>query len=103
MDNNVTPVILAAKELEVHYGEQVVLDKASLSIHEGDRIGLVGRNGAGKSTFLKILSGWMQPDHGELAKRKELEVGFLSQEFTLNEIKTVRENILEGAEKIIEL
>ena len=103
MDNNVTPVILAAKELEVHYGEQVVLDKASLSIHEGDRIGLVGRNGAGKSTFLKILSGWMQPDRGELAKRKELEVGFLSQEFTLNDIKSVRENILDGAVKIIEL
>ena len=103
MDNNVTPVILAAKELEVHYGEQIVLDKASLSIHEGDRIGLVGRNGAGKSTFLKILAGWMQPDHGEIAKRKELEVGFLSQEFTLNDVKTVRENIWDGAETILQL
>jgi ABC transport system ATP-binding/permease protein len=103
VDNNVTPVICAAKELEVYYGEQVVLDKASLSVHEGDRIGLVGRNGAGKSTFLKILSGVMEPDRGELAKRKDLGIGFLSQEFTLNEIKSVRENILDGAADILGL
>jgi ATPase subunit of ABC transporter with duplicated ATPase domains len=53
MANNTTPVILSALELEVHYGEQVVLNKASLSVHEGDMIGLVGRNGAGKSLFLR--------------------------------------------------
>jgi len=101
--NNVTPVILTAKELEVHYGVQIVLDKASLSVHEGDRIGLVGRNGAGKSTFLKILSGDLQPDTGEIAKRKDLAIGFLSQDFTLNELKTVRENILDGAKNTLEL
>lgn len=97
------PVILTAKELEVHYGDQVILDKASLSVHEGDRIGLVGRNGAGKSTFLKIISGILAPDSGEVAKRKDLVVGFLSQEFTLREGKTVYENVLEGAKKIINL
>lgn len=103
MTNNINPVILAAKEIEVHYGEQIILDKASLSIHEGDRIGLVGRNGAGKSTFLKIISGLMPPDRGEVATRKDLVVTFLSQEFTLNESKTVRENILDGAKNILDL
>jgi ATP-binding cassette subfamily F protein uup len=100
---NVTVVILTAKELEVHFGEQVILDKASLSIHEGDRIGLVGRNGAGKSTFLKIISGIIPSDSGEVAKKKDLVIGFLSQEFTLDETKTVYENILTGAESIIRL
>ncbi len=47
MENTVTPVILTAMELDVHFGEQIILKNASLSIHEGDRIGLVGRNGAG--------------------------------------------------------
>ena len=47
MSINVTPVILSVLELEVHFGEQVILDKASLTVHQGDRIGLVGRNGAG--------------------------------------------------------
>ena len=97
MAKNVTPVILSALELEVHFGEQIILDKASLSIHEGDRIGLVGRNGAGKSTFLKIISGLFQQDSGEVAKKKDLVVGFLSQEFTLDDYKNVYDNILDGA------
>ena len=97
MASNVTPVILSALELEVHYGEQIILDKASLTVHEGDRIGLVGRNGAGKSTFLKIISGLMPADSGEVAKRKNLVIGFLSQEFTIDETKNVYGNILEGA------
>lgn len=103
MENNINPVILTAMELEVHYGEQIILDKASLSIHEGDRIGLVGRNGAGKSTFLKVISNVMSPDSGDVAKRKDLVIGFLSQEFTLDETKTVHENILDGAKRIIDL
>jgi ATP-binding cassette subfamily F protein uup len=98
MPDNVTPVILTALELEVHFGEQVILDKASLSVHEEDRIGLVGRNGAGKSTFLKIISGLMPPDSGEVARKKNLVTGFLSQEFTLVESSTVYENILDGVE-----
>lgn len=103
MKNNVNPVILTAMELEVRFGEQVILDKASLSIHEGDRIGLVGRNGAGKSTFLKVISGTLSPDSGEVAKKKNLVTGMLSQEFTLDETKNVYENILDGASKIVAL
>jgi len=103
VENNVSPVILSALELEVHYGEQIVLDKASLSVHENDRIGLVGRNGAGKSTFLKVISGTVVPDAGKVAKKKDLVIGFLSQEFTLDETRTVHENILDGAVRIIEL
>ncbi|OGU64733.1 MAG: ATP-binding cassette domain-containing protein [Stygiobacter sp.] len=99
----INPVILTAKELEVHYGEQIILDKASLSIHEKDRIGLVGRNGAGKSTFLKIISGIMPCDSGDVAKRRDLVVGFLSQEFTLDETTNVHANILSGAQQVLTL
>ena len=100
MENNVNPVILTAKELELHFGAQIVLDKASLSVHSGDRIGLVGRNGVGKSTFLKIISGLLSPDSGEVAKKKKLVISFLSQEFTLDETKSVYDNIFNGAENI---
>ncbi len=103
MANNIAPVILSALELEVRFGEQVILDKASLSVHEGDRIGLVGRNGAGKSTFLKIISGLMQTDAGEVAKKKNLITGFLSQEFTLDETRNVFDNILSGAQRELDL
>ncbi|MFO7446973.1 MAG: ATP-binding cassette domain-containing protein, partial [Ignavibacteriaceae bacterium] len=100
---NISPVILTAKEIEIHFGEQIVLNKASLSVHEGDRIGLVGRNGAGKSTFLKIISGMLQPDAGEIAVRKDLSITVLTQEFTLNETKNVYNNILDGASGILKL
>ena len=97
MSVNITPVILSALELEVHFGEQAILDKASLTVHEGDRIGLVGKNGAGKSTFLKIISGLLPADSGKVAKKKDLVIGFLSQEFTLDDTKNVYDNILDGA------
>ncbi|MBI2418659.1 MAG: ATP-binding cassette domain-containing protein [Ignavibacteriales bacterium] len=100
MSVQITPVVLAAKELQVEYGEQIILDHASLSIHEGDRIGLVGRNGAGKSTFLKIISAVMEPDAGEVVKRRGLTVSYLSQDFTLDTRRTVYENILDGAAEL---
>ena len=96
----IAPVILTAMELSVSFGQQIILDNASLSIHLGDRIGLVGRNGSGKSTFLKIISGLSESDSGKVAKQKDLIVGFLPQEFTLNEKQTVYENILSGADRI---
>lgn len=103
MAAQVDPVLITAKELSVHFGEQVILDETSLTIHDNDRIGLVGRNGAGKSTFLKIVTGLFSPDSGNVEKRKNLEIGFLSQEFTLDETKTVYENVFSGAGKIVSL
>lgn len=103
MADKVTLVILSALELEVRFGEQIVLNKASLSVHEQDRIGLVGKNGAGKSTFLKIISGLMYPDSGEVARKKDLVTGFLSQEFTLDETKNVYENIVSAAKNELDL
>src|SRR5438876_590879 len=69
--------ILTATELVVRYNEQVVLNGASLTIDERDRIGLVGRNGSGKSTFLKILAGVQTPDKGEVTQRRGLSIGYL--------------------------
>ncbi|HUX92946.1 MAG TPA: ATP-binding cassette domain-containing protein [Ignavibacteriaceae bacterium] len=103
MANYINPVILTALEIQIHFGDQMILDKASLSVHEGDRIGLVGKNGAGKSTFLKIISGLLKPDSGEIAKKKELVTGFLSQEFSLDDSKNVYQNILDGASSISSL
>ncbi len=100
MSKEIQPVIITAMNLNVHFGQQVILDNTSLSIHLGDRIGLVGRNGSGKSTFLKILSGLLEPDSGEIAKQKDLIIGFLPQEFILLEEQTVYENILSGASEI---
>src|SRR5215831_1289747 len=95
--------LLTATGLVVHYGEQTVLDRATLSIAEGDRIGLVGRNGCGKTTFLRILAGAQSPDTGTVSRRRDLVVGYLSQDFTLDPEKNVYENIREGARHVLDL
>jgi ATP-binding cassette subfamily F protein uup len=95
--------IASANELVVRFGNQVVLDRATLSIVEGDRVGLVGRNGSGKSTFLQIAAGVMQPDSGELVRRRDLVTGYMPQIFELDESATVHANILAGAQVVLDL
>src|SRR5260221_2179015 len=95
--------VVSAKRLMVRYGPQTVLDDASLNIDEGERIGLVGPNGSGKSTFLKILAGDQLPDTGDVARRRELVVGYMPQQFALEEGGTVHANIMAGAQTTLDL
>jgi ATP-binding cassette subfamily F protein uup len=95
--------VVSAKRLMVRYGPQTVLDDASLNIDEGERIGLVGPNGSGKSTFLKILAGDQLPDTGDVARRRELVVGYMPQQFALEEGSTVHANIMAGAQTTLDL
>jgi ATP-binding cassette subfamily F protein uup len=97
------PTILNATELTVRYGERAILDGATLAIDEGDRIGLVGRNGCGKTTFLRILAGLQSPDRGEVTRRRELVVSYLPQDFMLDAAKSVEENIRDGAKHVLDL
>src|ERR1700744_3711855 len=97
MANEASAAILTATDLRVRYNEQGVLDGASLTLGERDRIGRVGRNGSGKSTFLRILTGGQEPDSGPLTRRRDLRIGYLSQDFTLDPQRNVYENILAGA------
>lgn len=98
-----TNAIASASELVMRYGDQEVLKAATLAIHEGERIGLVGRNGCGKSTFLKIIAGDLKPDSGTTAYRKGLKIGYLPQMFELDESGSVMDNILSGAKYISDL
>src|SRR4051794_11152953 len=94
--------IASASDLVVKYGTQTVLDKASLTIHEGERVGLVGRNGSGKSTFLRIAAGTLQPDTGLFTRKRDLVTGYLPQVFDLQEEATVEANILSGAQRVLD-
>lgn len=95
--------LLTATELTVRYGEHALLDGATLAIEEGDRIGLVGRNGCGKTTFLRILAGLQSPDRGEVTRRRELVVSYLPQDFRLEAAQSVNENIRDGAKPVLDL
>jgi len=95
--------IITATEVTVRYGERAVLNTATLAIDEGDRIGLVGRNGCGKTTFLKLLAGVQAPDIGDVTRRRELVVSYLPQDFMLDAAKSVAENIRDGAKPVLDL
>ncbi|MGE4275178.1 MAG: ATP-binding cassette domain-containing protein, partial [Candidatus Methanomethylophilaceae archaeon] len=71
-------MLLKAESLTKSFGPVKVLLKADLQLNRGDSIGLVGMNGAGKSTFMKILLGEYKPDTGEITRRTD-RIGYLSQ------------------------
>ncbi|MGH1565116.1 energy-dependent translational throttle protein EttA [Mumia sp. DW29H23] len=81
-------------------GDKVVLDNVTLSFLHGAKIGVVGPNGTGKSTLLKLMAGMEQPNNGDTYKDPEATVGILMQEPPLTEGKTVLENVEEAVADI---
>ncbi|HUW78389.1 MAG TPA: energy-dependent translational throttle protein EttA [Candidatus Nanopelagicaceae bacterium] len=88
--------IYTMKKARKAHGEKVILDDVTLMFYPGAKIGVVGPNGAGKSTVLQIMAGLQQPSNGEAFLTPGYSVGILLQEPTLNESKTVLENVQEG-------
>jgi ATP-binding cassette ChvD family protein len=81
-------------------GDKVVLDNITLSFYPGAKIGVVGPNGVGKSTLLKLMAGIEKPNNGDAMLAKDATVGILLQEPPLTEGKTVLENVEEGVADI---
>ncbi len=84
-------------KLELAYGHWPLLDGASLVIDKGERIGLIGRNGAGKSSLMKLVSGAIKPDTGEVWKQPGLRLALVPQEPQFTPGHTVFEAVAEGA------
>jgi len=97
------PALLSANELTLSYGSERLLDGVTLSVAPGEKVGLVGRNGCGKTSLLKILSGAARPDTGDLSCRRGLRTGYLPQEFELEGALTVIDNIRGGAADLVAL
>jgi len=74
------PPIINAQKLSKAFGAKPLFEDVSFTVSEADRIGLIGPNGSGKSTLLRILAGTEQPDSGELAVRKRLQLSYVEQD-----------------------
>jgi ATP-binding cassette subfamily F protein uup len=96
-------VLISAQDLVLNINDRALLDRASLALSAGDRMGLVGRNGAGKSTFLRILAGDLEPDGGAITRRRDLVTGYLPQAFELDPGLTVLEAARAGAGHVLSL
>lgn len=71
--------ILNIEHVSKVFGEKVVLDDVSYRVHQGDKIGIIGINGTGKSTILKIIGGLEEPDEGQVITQNGLRITYLPQ------------------------
>jgi ATPase subunit of ABC transporter with duplicated ATPase domains len=86
--------LLGAESLHLEYPTRVIFDSVTTGINEGDRIGVVGRNGDGKSTLLSLLAGRIEPDAGRVTRRRNVTVGMLDQGDELDQELTVGATIV---------
>ena len=95
--------LVQLKKLHLAYGPQILLDDVDLVVDKGEHIGLLGRNGVGKSSLMKILSGEVHADGGELWIRPETRIAYLSQDLPEADKQTVYEYVASGITNIGEL
>ncbi|MCQ2403647.1 MAG: ABC-F family ATP-binding cassette domain-containing protein [Lentisphaeria bacterium] len=101
-DPESNPVVLSATDLSANIGDRILLDHQEFLLREGERVGLVGRNGAGKSSLLRILSGRDHFYSGEIAQKRTLRAVYLPPAGELDAEERVRERILAGAARTLE-
>lgn len=92
--------LLRFDEISLDFGELKILSQADFSIETGERVCLIGRNGAGKSTTFKLLTGELEPDHGEIVRSSNLIVSQLSQALPDTMDKRVRDVVRSGLSEI---
>ncbi len=93
--------LITLADAQLAYGHVPLLDHADFSLEAGERVGLIGRNGAGKSSLLRILAGQERPDDGEVQRQQGLHSAFVAQEPQLAEDATVFSSVQSGLGDVI--
>ena len=91
--------LLGAESLHLEFPTRVIFDSVTAGLNEGDRIGVVGKNGDGKSTLMRLLAGRMEPDEGRVTRRRGVTIGMLDQSDDLASGQTVGHTIVGGIEE----
>ncbi|WP_249977693.1 ATP-binding cassette domain-containing protein [Vreelandella olivaria] len=95
--------LLRLEQLQLAYGTQVLLNRADLTVEKGERLALVGRNGTGKSTLLKLVAGDIQADDGSIWRAPGLKIGVLAQELPESSGMTIFDMVAQGLPEAGEL
>lgn len=95
--------ILSMENLSKSYGQRVLFNKVSFGVEEGDKIGLIGVNGAGKTTFLRIVAGEEPADDGKVIMGSAIRVGYLPQNPEFDDKATVLDQVFKGSLPVMEL
>lgn len=89
--------------LYIQYGDRILFNRSNLTIEKNEKIALIGRNGAGKSSLLKLLIGKFKPDEGSINVQNDVTLGYLEQDFDLNFDTPVLEEAKRAFEKVNQL
>jgi len=103
MSNDAEKVIYSMNRVTKRHGQREVLKDISLGYFYGAKIGVLGLNGAGKSSLLKILAGVDQQYDGQISISPGYSIGYLEQEPLVNEVRTVREVVEEGVHEVVDI
>jgi ATP-binding cassette subfamily F protein 3 len=95
--------MVSINSIEVVYGDRVLFEDVSFLLSRSERIGLAGKNGAGKSTMLKIIAGIQTPDKGSVSMPKDCRIAYLPQEMKHNESETIFNEAEKGKAEILKL
>ena len=87
-------ILLGCDKVHVEFPTKLILDDVTLGVGEGDRIGIVGKNGDGKSSLLSVLAGTLEPDAGRVTHRRDLHIGLLGQRDALDDASTVHRAVV---------
>lgn len=91
--------MLGAERLHLEFPTRVIFDEVTVGLNEGDRVGIVGRNGDGKSTLLSLLAGRMEPDGGRVTRRRDVRLAMLDQADTVDSSLTVAQAVVGGIDE----
>ena len=86
-------MLLSAEHISINFGSRQLLSDVNFYLSEGDKIGIIGMNGTGKSTFLKVLSGMLEPDEGRISRNPNVQVSILTQNPPMDDDATILEQV----------
>jgi ATP-binding cassette subfamily F protein 3 len=95
--------LINLKEIYVQFGSQIIFERLDLKLFPAEKVGLVGPNGCGKTTLLRLILGTLPPDAGQVHQRKNLKIAYLPQEPVFSGDKTVLEELHDAAGEILAL
>ena len=95
--------IVTLRDIHKAFGPEVVLDHLNLQLHPRERVGMLGANGSGKSTILRLVIGQIDPDMGQVIKQRGLRIGYLPQEAMFRGDRTLLQEMHAGVERLLRL
>ena len=86
-------MLLSAEQLSINFGSRQLLENVNFYLNENDKVGIIGINGTGKSTFLKVLAGFLEPDGGKIIRNPNVQISYLSQNPDMQDSATILEQV----------